>query len=187
MISIICPTIDGREHWLERCERSYRETTTGEFEFVVFRNLPSCNAAWNKGIPSVEGDVIHLTADDIEAHPGWMDSGLSALDQGFLPCPRILNTDGSLQSCGDDDQEKPDGTPSQVARIPLFKREWVDYFYPFPEIQYMGDYWLTAKCAEVGIPTFVVRDYLFTHHYAQEGRLYTMENDMKEYNEALRR
>lgn len=187
MLSIICPTIDGREHWLERCEASYRETTTGDYEFVVFKNYPSCNAAWNVGIEEVKGDVIHLTADDIEAHPGWQEAGLAALEEDFLPCPRILNPDGTLQSCGNDASETPDRTPSQVARIPLFKRAWVEHFLPFPEIQYMGDYWLTEKCMRVGIPTLVVRDYLFTHGYAMEGRLYTMEADMAHYYSEVRK
>jgi len=187
VISIICPTIAGREHWLERCEQSYLDTTSGDYEFVVLRNYPNCNTAWNVGIQTVEGDVIHLTADDIEAHPGWQEAGLAALAEEFLPCPRILNPDGTLQSCGDDVLETPDGTPSQVARIPLFKRDWVEHFHPFPEMQYMGDYWLTAKCDEAGIPTLVIRDYLFTHGYAMEGRLNTLAEDITKYHRELGR
>ena len=69
MISIICPTISGREHWLERCRVSYLETTQMEYEFIILDDFPSCNAAWNVGIREAKGDYLHLTADDIEAHP----------------------------------------------------------------------------------------------------------------------
>lgn len=186
MISIICPTIKGREHWLERCIASYEATTTGEYELKILHDYPNCNAAWNVGLPETSGEIVHITADDIEAHPGWVESGLKALESNFIPCPRILNPDGTLQSCGNDDSENHDGTPSVVARIPLFKREWAEHFFPFPEMQYMGDHWLTAKCEQAGIPTLVVRDYLFTHGFAMEGRIDTLAEDVKKYEEALR-
>jgi len=41
LISIVCPTIAGREHWLERCECSYCETTELEHEFIVVRDYPA--------------------------------------------------------------------------------------------------------------------------------------------------
>jgi hypothetical protein len=185
MISIVVPTIKGREHWLERCRASYEEWTDVEYEFLVYHDYPSCNAAWNAGIPQCKYPVIHLTADDVEPAPGWDYAGLEALASGFLPCPRILNPDGTLQSCGTYPEEADDGTVSVVARIPLFPARWADWFMPFPDMQYMGDHWITAKLERRGIPTLVVRDYLFTHHYAQEGRIDTLAADVDTYHRLL--
>ena len=184
-LTIVCPTIDGREHWLERCRTSYLKTGPDGAEFLILRNYPTCNEAWNVGVPQARGDFVHITADDIEAHPGWWEAGRQAVLDGFTPCPRILNMDGTLQSCGDDATEQPDYTPSRVARIPLVRREWVEWFLPFPEIQYMGDYWLTAQLAKRNIRTLVVRDYLFTHGFAMEGRLDTLDSDIPKYRRAL--
>lgn len=187
MISIVIPTIKGREHWLERCLESYRANTLVEHEIKILRDYPNCNSAWNAALEGeLKYDVIHLTADDIEAHADWDTVGLKALEGHYLPCPLILNGDGSVQSFGDDAHDRPDGSRSEVARIPLFRKEWVQYFYPFPEIQYMGDYWLTAKCKRFGIPTLVVRKFVFTHHTAPEGRLNTLTEDIGVYNKALR-
>lgn len=184
-LTIICPTINGREHWLKRCRMSYLETGPDGAEFLILRNYPTCNEAWNIGVPQARGDYIHITADDIEAHPGWWEAGRRAVDLGFTPCPRILNSDGTLQSCGNDANEAPELSPSKVARIPLVKREWIEYFLPFPEIHYMGDYWLTAQLLKHNIRTLVVRDYLFTHGFAMEGRLNTLDSDISVYRRAL--
>jgi hypothetical protein len=183
LISIICPTIDGREHHLTRCERAYCETAE-DFEFIVLRNFSTCGQAWNEGLRIAEGDFLHLTADDLEPHPGWLQAALETIRKGSLPCPRILRPDGSLESCGDYAEETVDGTPSDVARIPFFPRFLLPVLYPIFDNQYMGDYWISTQARKQGWPTVVVRDYLFTHHFAQEGRLNTLEEDVRAFREA---
>ena len=182
MISIVCPTISGREHWLERCQVSYCETTELEHEFIVVRDYPACNQAWNVGILEAQGDFIHLTADDIEAHPRWAEIGLEWIEKGILPCTRVLNSDGTLQSCGNDATEQPTGTSSDVARVPFFPREILPAFYPILHTHLMGDYWITHQARKIGWPTVVVREFCFTHHFALEGRLDTLSRDLQTYN-----
>ena len=185
MISIICPTIAGREHWLERCQRSYCETTELEHEFIVVLDYPACNQAWNVGILEARGDFIHLTADDIEVHPRWAEIGLSWIAEHFLPCPRVLNSDGSLQSCGNDATEQLTGTSSDVARVPFFPREILHAFYPILPTHFMGDYWITHQARKFGWPTVVVREWVFTHHLAPEGRLDTLTSDLTIFRERV--
>lgn len=181
MISIICPTIDGREHWLERCHQSYCETTD-DFEFIVIRNRPSCGIGWNDGYVEANGDFIHLTADDIEATPGWWQVGIEWIEKGYLPAARILNTDGTLQSCGDDASEQPTGTPTEVARIPFCSREQMECICPILETHYGTDYYFSYRGKECGWPSVVVREFLFYHHFAQEGRNeFRFEDDMEAF------
>lgn len=182
MISIVCPTIAGREHWLERCKTSYCETTELENEFIVLHDYPSCNQAWNAGIAEARGEFIHLTADDIEAHPRWAEIGLVWIAKGYLPCARVLNSDGSLQSCGNDSKEEPTGTSSDVARVPFFPREILPAVYPVLPTHFMGDYWITHQARKIGWSTVVVREFCFTHHLAPEGRLDTLSRDYQTYN-----
>lgn len=185
MISVIVPTIKGREHWLERCLDSYAATTR-DYELIVVPDFPTCNSAWNDGIKRSVGDVIHLSADDLEPHPGWQEAGMEYIDKGYLPCPRVLNTDGTIQSCGSTAEETLTGTSSDVARVPFFPREILHAVYPIMPGHYMGDYWVTAQARKVGWPTVVVRSMVFTHHLAPEGRKETLARDMQTYRRKTR-
>jgi hypothetical protein len=185
MLSVICPTVTGREHWLEDAYLSIAKTVTN-FQWLSYKDLPTCGQGWNLGIQDSYGDYILLFADDLEAHPGWLQAGIDSLDKGIIPCPRILNPDGTLQSCGTYPEEAPDGTPSVVARVPFLTREMALAMYPVMENHYMGDHWITWKGLQLGWPTLVVRDMLFTHHFAQEGRIDSLASDVKAYHRATR-
>lgn len=185
LISVVIPTISGREHWLRRAKRSIEETTPS-FEFLIYRDLPTCGVGWNQGITEAKGSYILLFADDLEAHPEWWDHGIESLIRGEIPCPRILNPDGSLQSCGTFAEEADDGTPSVVARVPFLTRRMAQDMYPVMENQYMGDHWITWKGEQLGWPTLVVRGMQFTHHFAQEGRIDTLASDVRAYHRATR-
>jgi glycosyltransferase involved in cell wall biosynthesis len=185
LISVVCPTITGREHWLEKALHSLT-LTTKNFEWLVYRDLPTCGAGWNLGIAQAHGDYILLFADDLEAHEGWLEPAVQSLKQGVIPCPRILNPDGTLQSCGTFPEEAPDGTESVVARVPFLTREMAQTMYPIFENMYMGDHWITFRGKQLGWPTKVVRAMEFTHHFAQEGRIDTLASDVKAYHRATR-
>jgi hypothetical protein len=180
MISIVIPTISGREHWLERCVTAY-ERTAPYAEIIVIKDRKSCGIAWNEGIAQAKGRYIHLTADDIEPRRGWQIPALQSADRGELPAARILNTDGSLQSCGTDHLEHEEGEEAFVARIPFASREQFELIGPMMNEQYMGDYWFSHRGRQVGLKSVVRRDYCFYHHYAQEGRIDTLAADVKKY------
>jgi len=137
------------------------------------RDYPTCNQGWNAGILEAKGDFIHLSADDIEAQPGWWQAGQRWIRKGYIPAPRILNSDGSLQSCGDTDQEAPTGTPTELTRVPFFSREQMNTFgiYPIIPTQYMGDNWISYKARKAGVETVVVREMCFIHSFAPVGRI----------------
>ena len=183
MISIVCPTISGREHWLERAKESLRRTVSG-YQLIVYTDLPTCGEAWNLGIEAALGDYVVLFADDLEAHPGWWQAGVNALENGYLPCPRILNSDGTLQSCGDFAAEADDGTLCGIARVPFLTRKLAQQIVPIFENHYMGDYWISWRCRELGWPTRVVRNMLLTHHMAKEGRRESLDLDIEAYMRA---
>lgn len=186
MISVVVPTVTGRDHWLERAYESLTILTAEYFEWLVYEDLPTCTAGWNLGIQQASGDYILLFADDLEAHPGWLEAGVAALERGVIPCPRILNPDGTLQSCGTFAEEAPDGTPSVVARVPFLTREMAQVMHPIWDRHYMSDHWITWKGLQLGWPTEVVRDMVFTHHFAMEGRIDSLASDVKAYHRATR-
>ena len=185
-VSIICPTVTGREESLARTHAAYCRYTS-DFEFIVIKDLPTCGHAWNAGYKEATGDYIHLTADDIEPFSPWAEIGVASVEAGFLPCARVLNSDGSLQSCGNNPDEVPDGTPSDLARIPFMSREQAEAIFPILEIHYATDYWVSHRGAQAGWPTVVVREFCFYHHFAQAGRLdERLMDDMRTFWRAAR-
>lgn len=182
MISVVIPTVTGRERFFEKAVESY-----GDAEILVFKDLDACGPAWVKGAEQAKGDYIHFGADDLEAHPGWADAATRFCDRGFLPAPRILNTDGSLQSCGDWEVELPEGAIPQFTRIPFVSRgQWeklAPLITPFlKQAHYYTDNIFSWAGRRLGMQTAVCRRYLFTHHLAEvkRGAGTTWENRMRD-------
>lgn len=184
-LSVVVPTIDGREHWLLGAMDSIAQTVE-DYQEIIVRNQPTCGKGWNIGIYQAKGDYVLLFADDLVAHPGWFEAGRKALGEGVIPCPRILNPDGTLQSCGTFVEEAETGTPSVLARVPLLTRHMAQSLYPIFENHYMGDHWITYRGKQLGWPTQVVREMVFTHHFAMEGRIDSLTSDVKAYHRATR-
>lgn len=89
-ISIIIPTVTGREEYLARCIQGYAERTPRPIELIVIHDEPTVGQAWRKGLEQVTGDYIHLTADDVVPGYGWVDPLLEVTDQDAIPCPLVV-------------------------------------------------------------------------------------------------
>lgn len=185
LITVVTPTVTGREQWLEKALRSIQRTTRS-YEILTYLDLPTCGAGWNRGIEEAKGDLILLYADDLEAHGGWWQAGMLQHSYQVIPCPRILNGDGTLQSCGSYPTEAEDGTTSVVARVPFLTRALAEAMWPIFPNHYMGDHWITWRGEQLGWPTLVTREMVFTHHFAMEGRVDTLEMDVRAYHRATR-
>jgi hypothetical protein len=169
-ISVIIPTIRGREEWLERCVHAYGTNTAARFEFIIVRDKPTCGLAWQEGAARARGDHLHFTADDLEPHEGWDEAAIRCIQSGAIPSARILNPDGTLQSCGVWGEEMGERTPTDIARVPfLSHHQWNRGGWVFPG-HYYTDNAIAWRAEQLGIPTLVTRSYLFTHSWAMEGR-----------------
>lgn len=168
-LSVIIPTIAGREESLERCMRAYTETAP-HAELVVVLGAASWPEACNAGARQATGDVLHFTADDIEPLPGWWEAvatPLETLDE--LPAPRVLNH--SADGHHDNASDGPDGAFCHFTRVPILTRSQYDRIGPWPEFNYVADVWLSAKARTLGIPTRLYYGYAFVHHWDQHGRV----------------
>lgn len=179
-LSIVIPTIASRAESYMRTINAYATRTEGPFELITIRDKPTCGIAWNEGVAMAVGDYIHLTADDIEPHAGWLDAAIGSVELGELPAARILHGDGTLQSCGDE-FDRPEGFVTEIARIPFLTREMALAIFPIPPLHYYTDNMVSDRAREYGWPTVVNRDYLFTHHLAGEGRLDRLASDGRRY------
>lgn len=169
LITVVIPTISERAHWLAKCMAGYHMTTGRiRIQQVVIKDAPTCAAAWNEGISQAQGRYIHLTADDIVPHKGWWEAATDSI--GYIPAPLILNSDGSVQSCGPAGMT-PNGTTVELCRIPWGTRELFEAIGPFPaDMHYYTDNWFSWAARKQGFKTKVNQGYLFTHHLAPERR-----------------
>lgn len=169
LISIPLPTIAGREQWYERAVAAYVRTTPN-VQVITIRDAPTCGEAWRRGLAMARGDYIHFGADDVEMHPGWWEAAVAVIDAGYLPAPRVVNSDGSLQTCGDE-REMEDGEIPAFTRGPFVSREQWERLRPMIPLHYFTDTWVTFRGRQIGIETVVCRGYEYTHHSAAEGRM----------------
>jgi len=175
VLSVVIPTIDGREESLARAREAYRQTGPIEMEIIVIENLANWPAACNEGYRRAVGDRLHFSADDLEPLEGWWKEALPWLDEhDELPAPKVFNhsPDGEWDNAVDG----PDGAIPHFTRIPLMTREQYERIGPWPEIPYASDVWLSERGRTLGIETRMFHSYAFVHHWNQVGRIDSQEN-----------
>lgn len=161
---------------MERAIAAYEKFAN--VEIIVYTDLPGCGPAWARGADAAQGDYIHFGADDVEMHGGWAEAAIETVDRGYIPAPRVLNTDGSLQSCGGSDgweTEHETGEWADFSRGPVISRDWWQTIRalaaPFLEqTHYFTDNCISFTARLYGIETGVHRGYEYTHHLAQQSR-----------------
>lgn len=177
LITVPLPTVTGREDYLAATVKAYE--ATANVELIVYQDMPGCGPAWLEGIRQGTGDYSHMGADDVTMHPGWWKDAVRVCDLGYLPAARILNTDGTLQSCGPWGVEVANGTilrgPDDFTRSPFFSRAQWEKLEPLvapflAETHYFTDNIFTWAGRKLGMETVVVRSYEYTHHLADPGR-----------------
>ena len=166
MISVICPTIDGREEHFQRCEKAYADNTSTAYEFIVIRNEPTCGIAWQKGSEQAKGDYIHFTADDLEPWTNWDKEAREMADDDWLPAPIIWNAHGQhIEAIG------PTLYDGFFTRIPFCTRSQWEAIGPMIPLHYYTDNWFSARGADAGYESIEVEGYRFSHWWAMTGRL----------------
>lgn len=89
MLTIVIPTTPGREDYLERAVRGYRERTSGENRVIVVKDSPTCGIGWQAGADQAlaQGtELIHLAADDVVPDWNWNLPLEEAVAAGAIPC-----------------------------------------------------------------------------------------------------
>lgn len=168
-VSIIIPTITGREESHARCVASYKATKPAGIilQLITVPDRPDCGTAWNDGAAVATGEYLHITADDIEAHPGWLEAALTALEHGYVPSPVL-----DLPWGGTDGDIGPDGEPARMTPLPFLRREdWPGS----PAIHYWSDVAVSERLHAAGHDIRWCHAYRFTHHRVQDQARRAME------------
>jgi len=175
MLSIVVPTISGREESLARTVASYEQTLVGEkYEIVVVKDESSWPRACNVGYERSKGDLIHWTADDLEAAPGWHLDLPQFFENDELPAPAVF--DYSINGKFANAEDGPDGALTWFTRVPCCRRDQAERIGLWPDITYYADIWFSEKARAIGIETRMLYSYRFVHHWSSVGRVDSKSN-----------
>jgi hypothetical protein len=149
-LSIIVPTISGREDSLARCLNAYKRGSPHDAEYIVVKDRANWPTACNEGFRQAKGNLLHFTSDDLEPFEEWWTEVLFHISEhDEFPAPKVFN-------------HSADG-------------EWDNAIGPWPEIDYGADVWLSERGRTLGIETRMFHSYAFVHHWNQVGRIDTPE------------
>lgn len=70
-LTLVVPTIDGRELSLQRVLHSYSERTAIPYVVKVGHNYSSIGKAWADILPDLTTELAHLGTDDVTAESRW--------------------------------------------------------------------------------------------------------------------
>jgi hypothetical protein len=192
-VAVVIPTIEGREPHLERCVAAYKATAP-DAKLYVQTGHPTCGEAWNAGAKRAKRwkpDYLHLTADDLEPQPGWLDAAVEAADRRRIPAPLVFHPDGTLESAGligfgCYTGPYEDWTAVDYTTVPFVTWAlWGQIGMP-GELHYCTDMWVSAVGRHHGWETAIRTPMRFTHHSAAEGRIQgRAPNDARRYTELL--
>jgi hypothetical protein len=172
-IAVVIPTLPARSEVCERTVAAFKEQGA---EVLLVSGASTCGEGWAAGLRSAEADYILLGCDDAVPHPGAVEAGMRAADDGIYPSPRIVLADGTLESCGTLGgggchlPECPDGTLANMSSFPIATAQMWERIGEPPDIHYYVDDYLGYMARCIGLDCQVVRNYAFTHHDEQHGR-----------------
>ena len=172
LVSVIVPTVSGREDYLARCLAAY-EATSGNAELIVIRDRPTCGRAWEEGAAKAQGRYLHFTADDLVPRPGWIETAIETVDEGAIPAATVYDADGEFESCAGKLLLLDDRAPVDFSAVPFFSREqWgeIGPMGPMADSHYFTDNYLSMRASRAGIPILARTAYAFEHYWAQPGR-----------------
>lgn len=182
-ISVIIPTISGREDHLAECLAAYKSTSPPDTEYIVIKDEPSCGHAWQKGAHQSVGRYVHFTADDLIPHQGWWEDAKAIINEGGVPAAHVLNRRGELSVC-----DSPLGAMGHHRNplVPFLSQPQLDAGGWLLPLHYGSDDWVAYRAVQLGMPIIAVDSYRFTHMVADHGRNYLRRHgDVKMLADAM--
>jgi hypothetical protein len=120
-----------------------------------------------------------LSADDIECvSSNWAEVCIETVDAGDLPCPRVWQPDGGIESQGGDmysstghliRRHQRDLTSVDFTTVPFMSEEQAAQIGMIPT-QYCCDVWVSYRGRRLGYETVLRHGYDLMHYQEQVGR-----------------
>ena len=153
-LSIVCPTIPGREDELARSIDAYERLTPVEIEWIIERGHATCGAAWNAGALKATGEILHMSADDGEPETdAWFPAALAVIERDDVPLGWVRE---DTHTFGRD-----------FCRVVICRREW---WQDVPELMYYSDNAFTDLMVAGGHDPVIAPGFDFYHRRSLVGR-----------------
>lgn len=167
-ISIVLPTVDGREDIFGEVHAAYQRTPYAEI--IVIRNSPTVGVAWQQGAEQAQGNWLHFANDDCLPDDGWYEDAIGACAAGYIPSASMRTTSGYRQSLPAWGYLTADWTAVSCCLIPFMHRVQWEKIGPMFTGHMYTDNWVSWRADQAGWPTVHRQGYSFTHFWARPGR-----------------
>lgn len=185
-ISVIVPTVTGREECFEKCASAYSRLAVGAYELEFIKELdhPAVGPGWQAGWEKSTGDYIHLSCDDIVPREGWHLPAVQTCDEGCLPAPQVYGIGGEPQSHPRPGVVGEDWTQVHMAALPFAGRAVMQrHIAPLFTAHYFTDDFFSWRASQAGIKTFLRTGYAFDHSWNQHRRGAGMTEHQRMHND----
>lgn len=176
-IDLIVPTIDGREASLTRCVDSF-QAHTADLNVIVVPESKTCGWGWRQGLVASQAPYVALVADDLQCiSDEWAGVCVETADRGLLPCPRVWQPDGGIESQGGDmyalghvlARHRKDRAACDFTTVPFMSRGQAERIGMI-DTQYACDVWVSYRGRQLGLETVLRHGYDLVHYQEQAGR-----------------
>ncbi len=157
-VSVLIPTVAGREQVLEETTAGYQETAPG-CEILITTGR-SWGAGLNELAELATNELLLFAPDDALPGPGWLEAGVEMLERGVIPIARYLNRDGS--PLGEQDGAAH-GAPFAWTRLFLIPREIFRELGPMIDATWWADVEYSERIVDSGRPMQICGPFAFTH------------------------
>jgi hypothetical protein len=197
ILTVVIPTVPGREIKLARTLFRYRQTVPAQviMHEMIIRGYPTCGEAWNIGGEMAafwdsdpKLNLLHFGADDLMPERGWWEAATRAIwDDREIPAPLVLKPDGSVESRGSYQGEYLHGEEVGDTVVPIMPLALWQYVRPIPSIHYWSDNYVGQKLKQAGWTIRMNDRYAFTHdqHPADPGRDVIRVDEEQKMRDAL--
>lgn len=175
-VSVVIPTIKGREQLAERTVAAFRATVDADdMQIILVKERPNIGMAWNHGAEVADGDYLMLAADDVLPREGWYEAAKEAVERGYYPAPMIEKINGEVLATGSMGggwllTGCADWAPVCSSQFPFMDRAAWREIGPSLEIHYFADDYLAARARAASWTVAYRKGYRLTHLEGLAGR-----------------
>jgi hypothetical protein len=172
-VSVLIPTVSGRETFLEMCVTGYLRNTPAwvDLEFVILRDRLTCGVGWQEAAERASGTYLHFSNDDIVPRTGWLEPLVHAALCGYVVAPWIQHGDwGGFYGAAPGVGQEDDWQDVDHSAMPFCERERFKRVGPIIATHYGVDNWFAERVRAAGMRLVGRRESVLDHWNIQIGR-----------------
>ena len=159
MISVLIPTIPGREAELFQVTAAYKDQHGDDVEVLTILGY-SWGTGCNLLAAEAKGDYLLCATDDTVPWEGWFEAGRPLVDEGYCPASRYLHPDGTPLHTRD---ERPHMADVDWTRSWLITPQVFREIGPMIDATWWADIDYSERMIAAGYPIVGCDGFAWTH------------------------